>query len=327
MKRKTNFLRRNSGFMAGCVLAAGVSFFAADTIMSNGLPTLTETDEETEQLTPETMAQESTEKKVYETDPFTVTASGNIIKGVETEDETEAQTESETTAQTDEEGNVIESSGTVILDENGNVIGSSEVSGGTTSSDGGSYSDGYSDGGYSDGSYSDGGSSDGSYWDGDSSDGSSSGYGDDYSYSGEPIVIYDSGNGDYYYDNSSSTGGSGTSGSSGGGSSSASGASGSVTGDFWSNSIMPDTYSRYIDESDLYIFSSSEIRLIRNEIFARHGRIFESSDLVNYFSGKSWYVPLYSAEEFDADWGRYLTEYELANLDVIVAYEAKLAGN
>ena len=34
MKRK-NMLKRNSGFIIGCVVAAGVSFFAADVVMSD----------------------------------------------------------------------------------------------------------------------------------------------------------------------------------------------------------------------------------------------------------------------------------------------------
>ena len=85
--------------------------------------------------------------------------------------------------------------------------------------------------------------------------------------------------------------------------------------------------SRYIDESELYNYSEAELRLIRNEIFALHGRIFNSQDLMDYFSQKSWYVPTYSPEEFDANMFAFLNDYEEANLSVILNYEAALAGN
>ena len=85
--------------------------------------------------------------------------------------------------------------------------------------------------------------------------------------------------------------------------------------------------SRYIDESELYNYSAGQLRLIRNEIFALHGRIFRSQDLRDYFSQKSWYVPTYDPDNFDANMFDYLNDYEAANLKVILNYEAALAGN
>ena len=85
--------------------------------------------------------------------------------------------------------------------------------------------------------------------------------------------------------------------------------------------------SRYIDESELYNYSAGQLRLIRNEIFALHGRIFRSQDLRDYFSQKSWYVPTYDPDDFDANMFDYLNDYEAANLKVILNYEAALAGN
>lgn len=294
MKKKSNMLKRNSGFIVGCVVAAGVSGFAANTVMTKGLPVLTE-EPESEQIesTAQTVQEETAQAKVFETDPFTVTASGNIIKGVETEKETEKKGETE--QQTDENGDPVTES--LELDENGNVISSSGGSQGSGSSDGGEGSGGYS--------------SSGSGQDGSGGGGSSDGSSGSGSYDGPAVEIYDTGNGDYYYTDDS--------GSSGGGSS-------NIYTDFWSDSIFPETNSRYIDESELYNFSASEIRLIRNEIFARHGRIFNSADLAEYFGRKAWYVPTYSPEEFDAHMDSYLNDYELANLKVILKYEDALAG-
>ncbi|MDO4323424.1 MAG: YARHG domain-containing protein [Lachnospiraceae bacterium] len=285
MKKKRNIIKRNSGFLVGCVLAAGASFVTADTLMERGVPLMTPSTEETETGTVETVAPESSEDRVYETDAFTVTASGNIIKGVETEPP--KQTEKSDTPETDENGNPVNE--TDQTDENG-----------TPADNGGS-------------SY-DGGSSDGSYsGDGYSSNDSGSYAGD--TYYEQPIEIYDPGNGDYYY-----TDGSDSSSASGSGSS-----NGSVSTP--SDVILWGISERYIDESELYNYSADQLRLIRNEIFALHGRIFNSQDLRDYFSQKSWYVPMYAPEDFDANMFYYLNDYEEANLNVILNYEAALAGN
>ena len=46
-----------------------------------------------------------------------------------------------------------------------------------------------------------------------------------------------------------------------------------------------------LEASDLYKYSSSELRLLRNAIYARHGYRFKSTDLQEYFSQFSWYTP------------------------------------
>lgn len=46
---------------------------------------------------------------------------------------------------------------------------------------------------------------------------------------------------------------------------------------------------RKVTESDLAGKSKQELRIMRNAIFARHGYIFNSSDLRKYFSAQSWY--------------------------------------
>ncbi len=305
MGKKKIVLKRNSGFIAGCVLAAGASFFTADFVMTNGLPVLAPATSEggsgTE--TKETIAPEKSETRVYETDPFTVTASGNIIKGVETEKQTE---DKDAQAETDEQGNPVNT------DEAG---GNSDEGAGDWSGDTGSDGNGSWDGS----------SDDSGSWDG-SSDGSGSWDGN----SGQSIEIQDPGNGDYTYGDGSgsgsgSTGSSGSSDGSDSGSSDGSGSSGDAQTP--SDVIIWGISSRYIDESELYNYDAGQLRLIRNEIFALNGRIFKSQDLRDYFSQKSWYVPTYAPEDFDANMFDYLNDYEEANLEVILNYEAALAGN
>ncbi len=41
--------------------------------------------------------------------------------------------------------------------------------------------------------------------------------------------------------------------------------------------------------ADLAAKSKEDLRLMRNEIYARHGKTFQSADLQKYFSGKCWY--------------------------------------
>lgn len=49
--------------------------------------------------------------------------------------------------------------------------------------------------------------------------------------------------------------------------------------------------------SKIEAFSSKELRLIRNYIFARHGYKFNSMDLKEYFSKYSWYTPKFDNVE------------------------------
>ena len=166
-------------------------------------------------------------------------------------------------------------------------------------SEGGYYDDNglYHDqwGGYysADGAYYDG---QGGYWDGD-------GY-------------HSTGSG------SSSTGSSSSGGSSSGitiddgsGSTSGGSSSGSNSGAYDDSYMMYDVDSRYISADELSSWSSEDLAKLRNEIFARHGRIFKTQKWIDYFATKTWYVPRY--DNVDS----MLNDYEWANLDVILKLE------
>ncbi len=55
--------------------------------------------------------------------------------------------------------------------------------------------------------------------------------------------------------------------------------------------IFPDSDRRFLGEADLKDLSVVELRIARNEIFARHGRFFKDQILANYFSQFAWYQP------------------------------------
>ncbi len=82
--------------------------------------------------------------------------------------------------------------------------------------------------------------------------------------------------------------------------------------------ILPESNKRLLTEEDLEGLSSEQLRLARNEIFARHGRIFGSSDLQEYFESKPWYKGTADSEEFQDS---SLSEIESKNVEFILAHE------
>jgi hypothetical protein len=53
-----------------------------------------------------------------------------------------------------------------------------------------------------------------------------------------------------------------------------------------------------LSRTELLQKSKRELDLIRNEIFARHGYIFQTSKYRDYFNDQSWYSPRYTCREF-----------------------------
>lgn len=84
--------------------------------------------------------------------------------------------------------------------------------------------------------------------------------------------------------------------------------------------ILPYSDSIYYTQADLAVLSKEELRLARNEIYARHGRLFEAEDLNQYFSAQPWYDGYLSQSEFDDS---VLNAYEKENLLTIKAVEAQ----
>lgn len=77
--------------------------------------------------------------------------------------------------------------------------------------------------------------------------------------------------------------------------------------------LFPFTSYRKVVYSDIVYMSSSDLRIMRNEIYARHGYIFDSADLRRYFMNQSWYTPrtknvkLSSIEEYNV---KVIKQYE-----------------
>ncbi|MBQ8279288.1 MAG: YARHG domain-containing protein [Roseburia sp.] len=68
--------------------------------------------------------------------------------------------------------------------------------------------------------------------------------------------------------------------------------------------------------------TNNELWIARNEIYARHGKIFQNEYLASYFNACSWYQPKEGKTEVGE---RELNEVEIANLKLIVAAEEAYA--
>jgi len=76
--------------------------------------------------------------------------------------------------------------------------------------------------------------------------------------------------------------------------------------------------NKLISDQMLHGLSLHELRLLRNEIYARHGRIFKTVWIQQYFGGQPWYDP---KEDFkDED----ISGSDKTNIETIVKYENKL---
>ena len=82
--------------------------------------------------------------------------------------------------------------------------------------------------------------------------------------------------------------------------------------------ILPNSNSAYLTETDISALSKEQLRLARNEIYARHGYIFNADDLKSYFSAKSWYKESIAANDFNDS---MLNDYEIKNRDFIKQHE------
>ena len=72
---------------------------------------------------------------------------------------------------------------------------------------------------------------------------------------------------------------------------------------------------RLLTENDLAGLSKADLKIMRNEIFARYGYTFKTSDMREYFEKQSWYSAEYS------DVSSMLTDIEKTNISFIKSHE------
>ncbi len=91
----------------------------------------------------------------------------------------------------------------------------------------------------------------------------------------------------------------------------------SISSDEDTEFVFPDSNLRLLTESDINGKSAEELRIAKNEIYARHGRIFISEDLREYFESKSWYQGYIPADQFNES---FFNEVEKENIIFIQRY-------
>lgn len=72
----------------------------------------------------------------------------------------------------------------------------------------------------------------------------------------------------------------------------------------------------WLTPDDVYYLSATELRILRNTIYARHGRKFKDAKLRNYFNQFKWYRP--TKNEVSPS---ELSETEKHNISLIQAFE------
>ena len=78
--------------------------------------------------------------------------------------------------------------------------------------------------------------------------------------------------------------------------------------------IFPDSDIRKLTSGDLTYLSKEQLKIARNEIYARHGHMFQTKDMQAYFSKQSWYRenPYFTGK---------LTDIETYNVELIKSRE------
>jgi hypothetical protein len=79
--------------------------------------------------------------------------------------------------------------------------------------------------------------------------------------------------------------------------------------------IFPEASTRLLTEDDVNNAYKEDLRIMRNEIYARHGYSFKLKDMRQHFDFETWYMP------FSTDVRKKLTPIELKNATLIKRYE------
>ncbi len=80
--------------------------------------------------------------------------------------------------------------------------------------------------------------------------------------------------------------------------------------------IFPYSDCDIIPDDEIAAATDEQLRIGKNEIYAMHGRMFDSQDLQEYFNGCSWYTPSVKPKDFDES---VLKEIEKENIKRIQA--------
>ena len=89
--------------------------------------------------------------------------------------------------------------------------------------------------------------------------------------------------------------------------------------------VIADSDSRYLTQDDIDKLTLRGINYAKNEIYARHGRDFKSSELKRFFNSRAWYSVQYSlTDENDVKITNMFNQYEKENSKFLNDAETRL---
>lgn len=81
--------------------------------------------------------------------------------------------------------------------------------------------------------------------------------------------------------------------------------------------LYPEASERLLTADDLNQKSGYDLKIMRNEIYVRHGYIFQTPQMKAYFDAQNWYRGLYNYVD------DRLTTIEKSNVELIKSYERR----
>ena len=88
--------------------------------------------------------------------------------------------------------------------------------------------------------------------------------------------------------------------------------------------IFPDSDKKYLSEDEVRAKTVEDLMVGRNEIFARHGYMFEDANLKSHFESTSWYQGTVPSSEFNSE--QVFNEFEKKNVELIKKVEDEING-
>ena len=86
--------------------------------------------------------------------------------------------------------------------------------------------------------------------------------------------------------------------------------------------IFPDSDKKYLSEDEVRSITIEDMMIGRNEIFARHGYIFQDEGLKAYFESMSWYEGTIPSDQFNSE--AVFNDFEKKNVELIKRVEDEI---
>lgn len=77
--------------------------------------------------------------------------------------------------------------------------------------------------------------------------------------------------------------------------------------------ILPDSDSKYYSVQELEKLDDDTLQMAINELYAKHGRKFDTESIRQYFEKKTWYKGTIDPKDFDGKEKYFFNDYEMEN--------------